>query len=79
MDSTDGYHIILETKYSEHTLHNLIHLTVPGDQINRLLNEMWREIVADVGPSICQSLSAAVVENLSVLLAQVPYDELLPE
>ncbi|KAF9420008.1 hypothetical protein HW555_003602, partial [Spodoptera exigua] len=52
-----------------------IHLS---DQINRILNEMWREIVADVGPSICQSLSTAVVENLSVLLEQVPYDELLP-
>uniref|UniRef100_A0A2A4K402 Uncharacterized protein n=1 Tax=Heliothis virescens TaxID=7102 RepID=A0A2A4K402_HELVI len=60
-------------------LDNLLNDKNMGDQINRLLNEMWREIVADVGPSICQSLGTAVAENLSVLLGQVPYDELLPE
>ncbi|KAJ8716585.1 hypothetical protein PYW07_003212 [Mythimna separata] len=68
-----------EVEKATFRLDNLLNDKNIGDQINRLLNEMWREIVADVGPSICQSLSAAVVENLSVLLGQVPYDELLPE
>lgn len=40
---------------------------------------MWREIVADVGPAISQSLSAAVVDNLTKLLDQVSYDNLMPE
>ncbi|KAJ8723380.1 hypothetical protein PYW08_003292 [Mythimna loreyi] len=68
-----------EVEKASFRLENLLNDKNIGDQINKLLNEMWREIVADVGPSICQSLSAAVVENLSVLLGQVPYDELLPE
>lgn len=49
-----------------------------GDQINNLLNELWREIVADVGPFICDALASAVVDNLGVFLAQVSYDELMP-
>ncbi|CAH0683181.1 unnamed protein product [Spodoptera exigua] len=68
-----------EVERASFRLENLLNDPTLGDQINRILNEMWREIVADVGPSICQSLSTAVVENLSVLLEQVPYDELLPE
>lgn len=50
-----------------------------GDQVNKLLNEFWREIVADVGPSICSSLSTAVVKNLGILLGQVSFDEMMPE
>ncbi|CAH1636533.1 unnamed protein product [Spodoptera littoralis] len=68
-----------EVEKASFRLENLLNDPTLGDQINRILNEMWREIVAEVGPSICQSLSTAVVENLSVLLEQVPYDELLPE
>ncbi|XP_047025256.1 circadian clock-controlled protein daywake-like [Helicoverpa zea] len=68
-----------EVEKASFRLDNLLNDKNIGDQINKLLNEMWREIVADVGPSICQSLGAAVAENLSVLLSQVPYDELLPE
>ncbi|XP_031766714.2 circadian clock-controlled protein daywake-like [Galleria mellonella] len=60
-------------------LENLLGDKVIGEQVNMLLNELWREIVADVGPSVCNSLIEAVVETLSVLLAQVPYDELMPE
>ncbi|XP_030022759.2 circadian clock-controlled protein daywake [Manduca sexta] len=60
-------------------LENLLNDKNLGDQINRILNEMWRQIVADVGPTICRSLSSAVVENLGVLLSQVSYDELMPE
>ncbi|XP_072933016.1 circadian clock-controlled protein daywake-like [Epargyreus clarus] len=60
-------------------LENLLNDKNIGDQVNKLLNEMWQEIVADVGPSICNSLSAAVVKNLGVLLEQVSYDELMPE
>ncbi|CAG4930267.1 unnamed protein product [Colias eurytheme] len=72
-----------DTKYevekATFRLENLLNDKNIGDQINKLLNEMWREIVADVGPSICESLSASVVNNLAVLLNQVPYDELMPE
>ncbi|CAB3254672.1 unnamed protein product [Arctia plantaginis] len=60
-------------------LDNLLNDKNLGDQINKLLNEMWREVVAEVGPSICHALGTAVVENLSVLLEQVSYDELMPE
>ncbi|XP_059050001.1 circadian clock-controlled protein daywake-like [Achroia grisella] len=60
-------------------LENLLGDKAIGDQVNLLLNELWREIVADVGPSVCNSLIEAVVETLGVLLAQVPYDELMPE
>ncbi|KAM3965003.1 juvenile hormone binding protein an-0895 [Aphomia sociella] len=60
-------------------LENLLGDKVIGEQINTLLNELWREIVADVGPSVCNSLIEAVVQNLGVLLAQVSYDELMPE
>ncbi|XP_047509762.1 circadian clock-controlled protein daywake-like [Pieris napi] len=60
-------------------LENLLNDKNIGDQINKLINEMWRDIVADVGPSICKSLTAAVVDNVAILLKQVPYDELMPE
>ncbi|XP_047990788.1 circadian clock-controlled protein daywake-like [Leguminivora glycinivorella] len=68
-----------EVEKASFRLENLLNDKNIGDQVNRFLNEMWREIVADVGPSICQSLSAAVVQNLDKLLTQVPYDDLLPE
>ncbi|XP_026319229.1 circadian clock-controlled protein-like, partial [Hyposmocoma kahamanoa] len=60
-------------------LENLLNDKTIGDQVNKILNDFWREIVADVGPSICKSLSTAVVKNLAVLLEQVSYDELMPE
>ncbi|XP_013190708.2 circadian clock-controlled protein daywake-like [Amyelois transitella] len=60
-------------------LENLLSEMGVGDQINVMLNELWREIVADVGPSICNSLSEAVVNNLAVLLKQVSYEELMPD
>ncbi|XP_063534642.1 circadian clock-controlled protein daywake-like [Cydia strobilella] len=68
-----------EVEKASFRLENLLNDKNIGDQVNRFLNEKWREIVADVGPSICQSLSTAVVQNLDKLLAQVPYDDLLPE
>lgn len=70
------------TAFSKHNLiiiQELIFSLLPGDQINKLLNEMWREIVNEVGPSICHSLSSAVVESLAVLLEQVSFDELMPD
>ncbi|XP_063826680.1 circadian clock-controlled protein daywake-like [Ostrinia nubilalis] len=60
-------------------LENLLGDKQIGDQINNLLNEVWRDIVADVGPYICNALSSAVVKNLGVFLDQVPIDELFPE
>ncbi|XP_045532883.1 circadian clock-controlled protein daywake-like [Pieris brassicae] len=60
-------------------LENLLNDKNIGDQINKLINEMWREVVADVGPSICESLTASVVRNVAILLKQVPYDQLMPE
>ncbi|XP_049872266.1 circadian clock-controlled protein daywake-like isoform X2 [Pectinophora gossypiella] len=60
-------------------LENLLGDKNVGDQVNKVLNDFWKEIVADVGPAICKSLSEAVVKNLSVLLEQVSYDELMPE
>ncbi|XP_022124890.2 circadian clock-controlled protein daywake-like [Pieris rapae] len=60
-------------------LENLLNDKNIGDQINKLINEMWREVVADVGPSICESLTASVVKNVAILLKQVPYEELMPE
>ncbi|XP_053604983.1 circadian clock-controlled protein daywake-like [Plodia interpunctella] len=60
-------------------LENLLSEMGVGDQINIMINDLWREIVADVGPSICNSLSEAVVKNLAVLLDQVPYDDLMPD
>ncbi|XP_075975443.1 circadian clock-controlled protein daywake-like [Anticarsia gemmatalis] len=68
-----------EVEKANFRLENLLNDKNIGDQINRVLNEMWREIVADVGPSICHSLGTAVKDNLSVLLDQVSYDELMPE
>lgn len=50
-----------------------------GDKINNLLNELWREIMANLGPYICESLANAVVENLTVFLDQVSFDEMMPE
>ncbi|KAL0830499.1 hypothetical protein ABMA28_002662 [Loxostege sticticalis] len=60
-------------------LENLLGDKQIGDQINNLLNELWRDIVADVGPYICRSMTTAVVDNLGVFLEQVSYDELFPE
>uniref|UniRef100_A0A0K8TUP6 Takeout Protein n=2 Tax=Epiphyas postvittana TaxID=65032 RepID=A0A0K8TUP6_EPIPO len=68
-----------EVEKATFRLENLLNDKVIGDQVNRFLNEMWREIVADVGPAISQSLSAAVVDNLAKLLEQVSYDNLMPE
>ncbi|KAI8421669.1 hypothetical protein MSG28_009659 [Choristoneura fumiferana] len=68
-----------EVEKATFRLENLLNDKVIGDQVNRFLNEMWREIVADVGPTISQSLSAAVVDNLTKLLDQVSYDKLMPE
>ncbi|CAH0587017.1 unnamed protein product [Chrysodeixis includens] len=67
-----------EVEKATFRLENLFNDKNIGDQINKLLNEMWREIVNEVGPSICHSLSSAVVESLAVLLEQVSYDELMP-
>ncbi|KAG7298716.1 hypothetical protein JYU34_017123 [Plutella xylostella] len=68
-----------EVEKATFRLENLLNDKNIGDQINRLLNEMWREIVSEVGPSISKSLVDAVVENIQVLLSQVSYDELMPE
>ncbi|KOB51751.1 Takeout like, partial [Operophtera brumata] len=37
------------------------------------------ENLLDVGPHICKSLFNAVVENLTVFLDQVSFDEMMPE
>ncbi|RVE54630.1 hypothetical protein evm_000751 [Chilo suppressalis] len=60
-------------------LENLLGDKNIGDQINNLLNELWKEIVNKVGPTICLSLSSAVVKNLGVFLEQVSFEELFPE
>ncbi|KAL4713174.1 hypothetical protein ACJJTC_018819 [Scirpophaga incertulas] len=60
-------------------LENLLGDKNIGDQINKLLNELWKEIVADVGPLICQSLTKAVVKSLGTFLEQVSFDEMFPE
>ncbi|CAK1555372.1 unnamed protein product [Leptosia nina] len=60
-------------------LDNLFKDKAIGDQINKLINEMWREVVAEVGPSICEYLTSSVLNNLSILFKQVPYEQLMPE
>nr|AFD34185.1 takeout like [Argyresthia conjugella] len=68
-----------EVEKATFKLDNLLNDKAIGDQINRLLNEMWKEIITEVGPSIAKSLIGAVVQNVGALLEQVSYDELMPE
>ncbi|XP_041979970.1 protein takeout-like [Aricia agestis] len=60
-------------------LENLLGDKNIGDQINNVLNQMSQEVVADVGPSLCDDITTEVVKNIDILLNQVPFDELMPE
>lgn len=51
-------------------------LSPPGDTINQVLNDNWRDLFRDVGPSHTKSISHKVHEYINKLYSQVPFDEL---
>ncbi|KAJ0183220.1 hypothetical protein K1T71_001196 [Dendrolimus kikuchii] len=71
--------VTYEVEKATFRLENLLYDKSLGEQINRLINKMSQEIVNDVGPYICKSLSTAVADNIGIFLAQVPYDILMPQ
>jgi len=47
--------------------------------MNTFLNENWRELVRDMGPSIGEALNEVVKSIFTNIAELVPYDESYPE
>jgi len=57
------------------------HATVlcPGDNMNRYLNENWKEVVTELGPHFGEAISQVIQAILTNIFELVPYDEAFPE
>ncbi|GLV41783.1 uncharacterized protein CBL_12072 [Carabus blaptoides fortunei] len=76
----DKSSIAYETKRSYYHLDNLFNGDgVLGEQMNKFLDENWREVSKDIGPALSETISQIITTILSSILARVPYDEFLIE
>ncbi|XP_049872276.1 circadian clock-controlled protein daywake-like isoform X2 [Pectinophora gossypiella] len=48
-----------------------------GDTINQVLNENWRDLMAEVGPPFIKAVANKVHDIVNKLYSGVPYDELM--
>lgn len=50
-----------------------------GDNMNSFLNENWKDVLADVGPTIAKAMNQVLSTILTNIFQLVPYDEAFPE
>lgn len=50
-----------------------------GDNMNTFLNENWKDVLADVGPTIGEAMAQVITIILSNIFQLVPYDEAFPD
>lgn len=47
--------------------------------MNTFLNENWKDVLADVGPTIGEAMAQVITIILSNIFQLVPYDEAFPD
>lgn len=50
---------------------------IVGDQMNKFLNENWKDVSTELGPSISETIKIIVHRILEVIVATVPFDDIL--
>lgn len=50
-----------------------------GDQINKFLNENWKELEKELAPAISKVMNSLITNVAKNLFTIVPYDEILPD
>ncbi|KAF5301503.1 hypothetical protein FQR65_LT08806 [Abscondita terminalis] len=48
-----------------------------GDQMNTFLNDNWKEVDTELGPSISETMNAIITSSLSGIFEKVPYKEII--
>lgn len=50
-----------------------------GEELNRFMNENWKDITDLLGPSIARAIAVTIKSMVENLTSRVPYDKLLPK
>ena len=58
---------------------NILICTVAGDNTNMFLNENWRDILKELGPSFAGALSDIFRNTLTAMADVVPYKNIFPK
>lgn len=60
---------------SAYALHFVL-LDVTGEQMNRFLNENWKDVQNELSPTISESFKRVVNSIVDNICSQVPYEEI---
>lgn len=55
---------------------NNVRFLILGDEMNRLLDENWKEFHAEMKPTIQQTMSTVITNFLNGIFSSVPFDDL---
>lgn len=51
-------------------------LCIVGNEMNKFLNENWRDVSHDLGPAVSETISVIVTSILKGYFTKIPYDEI---
>ncbi|KAJ2950997.1 hypothetical protein O0L34_g5373 [Tuta absoluta] len=79
VEHLESYDYRPSQSYGDVKLHlsNILGGAAIGETINQVLNENWRDLMAEVGPPYIKAVAEKVHQSINKLYSQIPYDELI--